>query len=193
MMTTELTADLLEDLRLPSDYQNPSLDSLAAGESRWLRDVRINLSTALRAEHLSEKETALLGLALAANAKNRILLQLFKDKASEQGASEAEQADAIACASLLAANNVLYRFRHFAEKEVYEQQPARIKMNLMMNPVLGKEFFELVSLAVSAVNGCERCVKAHEQSLLDMGSSEARIFDAVRLASIINSLDRILF
>jgi alkyl hydroperoxide reductase subunit D len=66
-------------------------------------------------------------------------------------------------------------------------------MNIMMNPVLGKEFFELVSLAVSAVNGCEMCVKSHEQSVLQAGSSEQRIWDAIRLASIITSLSKIVY
>jgi lipoyl-dependent peroxiredoxin subunit D len=40
---------------------------------------------------------------------------------------------------------------------------TRIKMNIMMKPVTGKEFFELMSLTISAVNGCEMCVNAHEK------------------------------
>jgi alkyl hydroperoxide reductase subunit D len=61
-------------------------------------------------------------------------------------------------------------------------------MNIMMNPVLGKEFFELMSLAVSAVNGCESCVNSHEESVRKLGSSEVRIFDAIRLAAIVKGL-----
>ena len=57
-------------------------------------------------------------------------------------------------------------FDIFVEK-TYNNAPASITcMNIMMNPVLGKEFFELVSLAVSAVNGWMKCVKSHEQSVL---------------------------
>jgi alkyl hydroperoxide reductase subunit D len=87
----------------------------------------------------------------------------------------------------------LYRFRHFVEKEVYNNAPARLRMNIMMNPVLGKEFFELVSLAVSAVNGCEMCVKSHEQSVLAAGSNESKIWDAIRIASIITSLGKVIY
>ena len=61
-------------------------------------------------------------------------------------------------------------------------------MNVMMSPVLGKEFFELMSLAVSAVNGCESCVNSHEESVRKLGSSDARIFDSIRLASVIRGL-----
>jgi alkyl hydroperoxide reductase subunit D len=61
-------------------------------------------------------------------------------------------------------------------------------MSSMMNPVLGKEFFELVSLVVSALNGCERCVTSHENSVKQHGASEQRIYDAIRLGSVIKSL-----
>jgi alkyl hydroperoxide reductase subunit D len=63
----------------------------------------------------------------------------------------------------------------------------------MMNPTLGKEFFELVSLAVSAVNGCEMCVKSHEQSVLQQGGTESRIWDAIRISSIVTSLGKVVY
>ena len=136
---------------------------------------------------------ALLGLALANNAKNKVLMNFFKIKAEELNIESGQVAEAIACASLLSSNNVLYRFRHFTGKEAYQKLPAKIKMNIMMKPAVGKEFFELLSLAVSAVNGCEMCVNAHEDSLIKMGTTEARIFDSIRLASVLNSVDRIFW
>jgi lipoyl-dependent peroxiredoxin subunit D len=39
---------------------------------------------------------------------------------------------------LMNTNNVFYRFRHFMGKDFYNNQPAGIKMSIMMNPVLGK-------------------------------------------------------
>ena len=99
----------------------------------------------------------------------------------------------MACASLLSANNVLYRFRHFVNKEKYNEIPARIKMNIMARPVSGKELFELISLAVSAVNGCEMCVKSHEQSLIELGTREERVFEAVRLAAVITSASKVIY
>lgn len=189
----EIKTDLLEDLKLNLDFNGPALQELEAGNSRYLKDLRINLKNALRSAVLSEEEITLLGIALSANAKNKLLLNYFKQRATEQEITPEKIAEAVACASLLSSNNVLYRFRHFTNKEAYEKLPAKIKMNIMMKPELGKEFFELISLAVSAVNGCELCVKSHEQSLIALGSSEARIFDSIRLASVINSTDRIFW
>ena len=56
-------------------------------------------------------------------------------------------------------------------------------MTIMGTPIMGKEFFELMSLAISALNGCEMCVNAHEDSLMKLGTSQARVYDAIRLAA----------
>ena len=142
--------------------------------------------------HLTEKESALLALSIAANQKNNALISGFQQLATEKEATVEEQNEAISCASLLAGNNVFYRFRHFQQKESYNTLQAKIKMNIMMKPVLGKEFFELMSLAISAVKGCEMCVNAQEHSVRELGATEDRVWDAVRLAAVITSLDKII-
>lgn len=192
MTLNDTTLELLELLQLDSSNVPTSLQQLNNTESRYIRDLKVNVSNVLRSNHLNAKETALLALSVAANNKNEILSAGFGRLAESHDATAEERTEAIACASLLAANNVFYRFRHFIEKETYSHMPGKIKMNIMMKPVLGKEFFELMSLAVSAVNGCEMCVKAHEESVLKLGSSEERIWDAIRLASVITSLDKII-
>ena len=189
----ETIQELLADLGIQPEYTNPILQQLGIADSKYLRDLKLNIKAVLASEHLSAKEANLLALAISTNNNKDILSNAFTAKAKENGASDAELAEAQACASLLAANNVLYRFRHFVEKETYNNAPARLRMNIMMNPTLGKEFFELVSLAVSAVNGCEMCVKSHEQSVLHAGGTENRIWDAIRIASIITSLGKAIY
>jgi len=61
-------------------------------------------------------------------------------------------------------------------------------MSIMANPVVGKEFFELLSLVVSALNGCEMCVTSHEDALLKHGTEQQRVLDAVRLGAVLRSL-----
>ena len=191
--TTEITNEILEALGIDNDYRTESLELLEKGESRYLRDLKLNLTSTLTSEHLSSKECALIGLSSAINNNNKPLTQFFTRYAEEQGATAAETVEAAGCASLLASNNVFYRFRHFTQKEKYSQIPARIRMQIMMKPVSGKEFFELMSLAISAINGCEMCVNAHEDSLIKMGTTEERIFDAVRIASLVTSAGKIIF
>ena len=191
--STELINELLQSIGLESNYRTASLALLEQGESRYLRDLKLNFTSALTSEHLSAKECGLVGLSIAINNGNKPLTDYFTKYATEQGATAAEVAEAGACASLLASNNVFYRFRHFTGKEKYTQIPARIRMQIMARPVTGKEFFELMSLAVSAVNGCEMCVNAHEDSLIKMGTTEERILDAVRIASLVTATGKIIF
>lgn len=193
-MIQEVANDLLNDLGVAPENTSLALATLVEGESRYVKDIRINLKNALnKSKNLSPKEAALVALSVAANEKNDTLQKLFIAKAKEAEATQPEIAEAVACASLLATNNVFYRFRHFMNKDKYNTIPAGIKMQIMMRPVTGKEFFELMSLAVSAVNGCEMCVTSHEKSLLELGSSEERVFDAVRIASVVVSASKLFY
>ncbi len=176
-----------------TEINNKALAILNATDFKYLRDLKLNFNSTLTSEYLSEKECALLGLSIAANNQNAVLIEFYKNYALKFEATEDEIAEAVSCASLLASNNVFYRFRHFTQKEKYTQIPARIRMQLMIKPVGSKEFFELMSLAISAVNGCEMCVNAHEDSLIKMATKEERIFDAVRIASIVTATGKIIY
>jgi alkyl hydroperoxide reductase subunit D len=191
--STEIINEILTAIGVDTAYRNESLILLEKGESRYLRDFKLNFTSTLTSEHINTKECALLALSTAVNNNNTLLTQYFTRYAEEHGATAADIAEAVGCASLLAANNVFYRFRHFTQKEKYTQIPARIRMQLMMKPVTGKEFFELMSLAISAVNGCEMCVNAHEDSLIKLGTTEERIFDAVRIASLITATGKVIY
>jgi alkyl hydroperoxide reductase subunit D len=188
----EGTASLLEEVGLPTGHTNAALQLLGAVPSRYTRDLKLNLKAVLKSDHINAKDAALLALSAAANQKNDALADHFRKMAMEDGSTPEEVAEAVACASLLAANNVLYRFRHFTGKEKYMELRPSLRMNIMMNPATGKELFELMSLAVSALNGCEQCVKSHEASLIGLGSIEERIWDAVRIASVVVSMDRVV-
>ena len=185
--------NLLADLQIPDYVLSSNVEALVNVEARYIKDLKINVGNALNnTQHLTKKEALLIALAVAVNEKFDLLKLSFTTKAKEEGAIDAEIAETIACTSLLNVNNVFYRFRHFIKKDFYNNQPAGIKMSIMMNPVLGKEFFELLSLAVSALNGCEMCVNSHEQSVLHQGSSESRVFEAVKTAAIIKGLITVL-
>lgn len=189
----ETFVNLLAELGIPDYVPGANAQALLDTNARYIKDLKINVSNVLsNTQYVSRKEALLLALATAVNEKFTVLQQSFTTLAAEAGATEAEVAEIIAATSLMNANNVLYRFRHFMHKDVYNNQPAGIKMSIMMNPVLGKEFFELVSLAVSALNGCEMCVTSHEQSVLKHGGSEAKIFEAVKVTAVIKSLIAVL-
>jgi alkyl hydroperoxide reductase subunit D len=114
--STEIINEILTAIGVDTAYRTESLTLLEKGESRYLRDLKLNFTSTLTSEHLSTKECALLGLSVAVNNNNTVLTQYFTRYATEQGATAVDVAEAAGCASLLAANNVFYRFRHFTQK-----------------------------------------------------------------------------
>lgn len=184
----DTAVQLLETVGLTGAHLSGKLQSLANVDARYLKDLKINVTNAIAAGTLSKKEAYLIGLAVAVNERHADLQTAFEKLAVQEGATEKEIAEVLSCTSLMAANNVYYRFRHFVNKEYYTATPAGIRMSIMANPVLGKEFFELLSLVVSALNGCEMCVTSHEEAVLKHGTEQQRVLEAVRLGAVLRSL-----
>lgn len=186
--TVDNAAALLKDLGIAESHLSANLKALAAVDARYLKDLKINITNSLNAESLGKKDAYLLAFAVAVNEKNAVLQEAFQKGALAEGATDKDLAEVISCTSLMNANNVYYRFRHFMDEEFYNKAQAGIRMSIMANPVLGRELFELISLVVSAVNGCQMCVTSHEKALLGHGTEKQRIHDAVRLGAVVKSL-----
>ena len=181
--------DLYASLGIDMNHVSHCLDSMGEAAARTIKDLKLNAAAVLGSNNLARKEAALMALAVAVNEKHGVLMTAFEQMARKEGASATEIAEIHACTALMNTNNIFYRFRHYMDGvEYYNKQPAGLRMSVMMNPVIGKEFFELVSLMISAVNGCQRCVTAHENSVKQLGATEPRIYDAIRLGAVIKSI-----
>jgi alkyl hydroperoxide reductase subunit D len=188
-ITNETIQSFFADMGIDAAHTSKSLSSMAAVNNRYLRDMKLNVSGVLNGANIDKKEARLLALSVVANEKNDVLIAAFEQLAAKEGATPDEIAETHACASLMGVNNIFYRFRHYMHSnEFYNKTPAGLRMSIMMNPVMGKPLFELMSLVISAVNGCEKCVTSHEHSVKEQGASEARIYDGIRLGAVIKGL-----
>lgn len=188
-ITNEAALSLYNELGIPGTHISASINSMGDTGSRHIKDLKLNMNAVLGSKHMNRKETSLLALSVAVNEKNAVLIAAFERMAKHEGATDAEMAETHACVAVMSTNNVFYRFRHYMhEVSYYSSQPAGLRMSVMMNPSMGKELFELMSLVLSAVNGCERCVTSHEHSVKEQGATEPRIYDAIRLGAVIKSL-----
>jgi len=163
-----------------------ALETVREGLPDAVRDIKLNLQAVMQAASLSHAQRYGVAIATAAAARDQVLTDaLVADARSvvEPGVIE----DALAAASLMAMTNVYYRFRHLVGKARYAEMPARLRMNRLAHPAADKLDFELCALAVSAVNGCETCVQAHERVLVAGGLTEEQIHDAVRLAAVVHA------
>ncbi len=173
-------------LHIALDETHPHMDNvknLASSIPDAGKDIRLNLQSVLEGGSLSADQRLGVALACAFVSRNPSLLDALLQDAAQLDLAWTE--DAKAAAALMAMNNVLYRFRHMIAKESYTTMPARLRMQRLAQPETSKLDFELMCLAVSAIHGCELCVRSHENSLVEMGASEAQVFDAVRIASVV--------
>jgi alkyl hydroperoxide reductase subunit D len=65
-------------------------------------------------------------------------------------------------------------------------------MNIIANPGVDKNDFELWCTAVSAINGCGMCLDSHEEELRKRGVPSQNIQASFRIAAVVNAASRIL-
>lgn len=158
------------------------------------KDLKLNLQSVLTDSKLDEGRRwgVAIASAYAVNAPD-LTAAVLAD--AEGKVDEATLDDAKAAAALMGMNNVYYRFRHFMEGTDQEgdyKLPARLRMNRIARPAGDKVAFELYCLAVSAINGCEACVRSHEQVVRSGGMTADEVHDAVRIASVLHGVGHAL-
>lgn len=164
-----------------------NLEQIKARMPEYARDIRLNLSAVLGGTGtpgLTEAQVLGTALACAVAAKSQALAQVVEAIGGDR-LDPARRNAARAAAAIMAMNNVYYRFAHFVGDEEYRTLPARLRMNVIGNPGIDKAEFELYSLAVSAINGCEYCIRAHEKVVRDAGISREGVQSAARIAAVI--------
>jgi alkyl hydroperoxide reductase subunit D len=171
-----------------------TIDQIRDRIPEFAKDLSLNLSTALTTRgspELAERQIFATALACAVAVGNDELTTAI-ERAGAECLEDADVRAARAAAAIMGMNNVYYRFVHFAGQSEYGKLPARLRMNVIGNPGVAKEDFELYSLAVSAINGCELCVKSHEATLRKHGMSVQAIQSAARIAAVIHAVAGVL-
>ena len=164
-----------------------SLEHLKNRLPEYAKDLKLNLSSLAAEPSLNEQQRA--GTFIATARASRIaevsaaITAEFAPKLSPEALNAAR-----AAASIMAMNNIYYRFTHLASSPDYRTLPAKLRMNVIGKPGVDKADFELWSLAVSAINGCGMCVDAHEKVLRGAGITVEQIQAAVRIASVVHAI-----
>lgn len=164
-----------------------SFADIKAALPDYARDLKLNLSSILAEETLSPQQLYGTLVATALASRNRRLIQAAVAEAAGTLSAEAMRA-AKAAAAIMGMNNVYYRFVHLASAEDYRTMPARLRMTVIGQPGVDKVDFELMSLAVSAINGCGMCIDSHEALLRKEGVSAEVIQSVIRIASVIHAI-----
>ena len=153
----------------------------------YAKDIRLNLGSILGDQLIAEECKLALLLSCAHGSGYRPLVEATE--AEVEGKLPGNIADAArGAAAVMAMNNVYYRFVHLIANPEYGQMPARLRMNFIGSHGTAKDLFELMSLAVSAMNGCGRCIDSHERVLLEHGVKPDLIQSAARIAAVMKAI-----
>lgn len=164
-----------------------SLKEFAEVLPDYAKDIRLNLGSILSDQLIGEERKLALLLACAHGSGYRPLVSAAESEVAEKLPEEVAKA-ARGAAAVMAMNNVYYRFVHLATNPEYGKLPARLRMNFIGSHGINKELFELMSLAVSAMNGCGMCIDSHERVLLEHGIKPETIQSAARIGAVMKAL-----
>ena len=171
-----------------------TLDQIREAIPEYARDLRLNLGSVLStqgAPGLNDRQIWAVALSSALASRNPAFAREIEALAAGQ-LDAAHLNAARSAAAIMGMNNVYYRFLHLVGDAEYARMPARLRMNVIGNPGIDKLDFELLSLAVSAINGCGMCIEAHEKQLRKHEVSREAIQSAVRIAATVHAVARVL-
>ncbi len=165
-----------------------ALDQLIDSLPSYAKDLKLNFSSLIRQQtELSADQLWGTVVASAVATRTPQLLEAAQLEAAKHISPQSLEA-AKAAASIMAMNNIYYRFLHLTSNEKYATLPSKLRMNVLRTHGADPVDFELWSLAVSAINGCGKCVDSHERVLRQKGVPEEIIAASVRVASVVHAI-----
>jgi len=171
-----------------------SIDTIKRQIPDYAKDLRINLGNVLDIEQagdMTENQLWATALSTAIASRNKALIDAVAAEAANHLDAQWLTASQ-AAAAIMGMNNIYYRFLHLASNDEYTKMPAKLRMTVIGNPGIDKVDFELLSLAVSAINGCGMCIDSHEKILKQGGIHATTIQHAVRIASVMHAVAGVL-
>ena len=166
------------------------IDQLKASIPDYAKDTKLNLDAVLKRSTLDQEEAVLCALAAAFATGNGKLVSWLQ---TVLGAEGVDYNPALTAAAIMAANNAWYPYVEMADDEQLKGLPAQLRMNaIASHGGTTKARFEAYSLAASIVGKCHFCVKAHYETLKKEGYTVEQLRDIGRIASVMNSVAKVL-
>ncbi len=160
----------------------------------YAKDIRLNISNILKPQGspgLSESQIAGIALSSAYASQSDTLVQLVRE-ATQDTLDEAHTQGAKLAASLMAMNNIYYRFVHLVKDSTFSQLPAGLRMQGIGKPGIDKLDFEMYSLAISAINGCGMCMDAHTSAIMKHDVKHEGVQSIIRIASVMHAAAQVI-
>lgn len=160
-----------------------------------VKDLKTNFEKYILSENLQDSEVILLLLALSKTLGSKYLTELAIEYANNLDMSAEIIEEALEAPGIAAMLNTYHKFRHFIycndERNDNEYGSVGLRMGVLSKAKMPQVNFEIIFIAISILNSCEKCVIAHENHAISIGVSRAKIHDAVRLTAILKGLHEV--
>ncbi len=161
-----------------------------------VRDAALNLARALDGDSVimprGDRLLIGLGVALAKNGRAGQGLAGWLAEAAKVAGKTDEEIEAVGAVALACATyNGYYKFRSLiSDSKPFESFQPGLRASPFVRSSLGKTLVELISLAVSVMNGCTSCVNGHVETVKGghLPNPEAAIDEAVRISGVVAAL-----
>lgn len=161
----------------------------------YANDIRENihkLFSTNEVEGLTPTQVKMIALATAYAIKDdSIVSAILSD--SQIVLSDNERESVKGAVTIMAMNNTYYRFVHLATDKTFSSLQSNLQMEILSNPGIDKNDFEIMSLAVSVINNCGYCIDVHVNKLLRKNITPIAIQSSIRIAAVINALSQARF
>lgn len=169
-----------------------TLDALIDSLPPSAKDLKLNYSSLVcNNSELTEQQLWGTVVATAIATRSAALTAAVLTAAPDHLSTQAFEA-AKTIAAIMGMNNIWYRFQHLSSNPKYATMPARLRMSGLRGHGVEDVDAELWALAVSAVNGCGKCVDAHENVVREKGASEELVAAVIRVSSVIHAVGAVL-
>ena len=155
----------------------------------YAKDTKLNAQRIFQARDgsdLDNKQIAAITLASTYATKS---IQLINSAISD--ANELLSADEISTiktvATIMASNNIYYRYIHNIKANEIKTLPAGLRMQGLRSDKMSHTDIELCGLAASAINNCGLCMSSHTDSLLKLNVSPTTIQHTIQIAAVVGA------
>jgi alkyl hydroperoxide reductase subunit D len=123
-----------------------NLENLLNQLPEYAKDTKINLQNLASEQNQLLNQTQIFGclLASAFATKNKKLIESINNEVQNK-LSELEIKAIKIATSIMAMNNVYYRFTHLSEDKEYSQMQAGLRMRMLLEHKIAKVDFEIFS------------------------------------------------
>lgn len=170
-----------------------NLTSLKSNIPDYAKDIKINIENLFSEQNQVLTPKQIFGSALAsayATKQSDLINDILGGAKAHLNDNEIKATKT--AASLMAMNNIYYRFLHISADKEYLQMTAGLRMKGIVEHGIDKIDFEIFSLAASIINGCSGCIDAHANQMLKHNMTKTQVQMVAKIAAVINAAAQVL-